>query len=107
MANNHYHMSNLEPFVRMVSDALEGNNVVDIDARQVSVLDATGKPKINPITGQPLKNRKDNGAESLIEFMDKVVYGEKEIPSIFTIGDKEYSMNKIANKVIFDFIIFF
>lgn len=100
MANNHYRMSNLEPFVRMVTDALEGNNVVDIDARQVSVLDANGKPKINPITGQPLKNRKDNGTEALVEFMDKVVYGEKEIPSIFTIADKEYSMNKIANNVI-------
>ena len=100
MANNNYHMNNLEPFVRMVSDALEGNTTVNITPREVSILDVSGKPKINPVTGQPLKNRKDNGAEALIEFMDKVVYGEKEIPSIFTINDKEYSMNKITNKVI-------
>jgi hypothetical protein len=100
MANNYNSMSKIEPFIEMVYDAVEGNDVVKIDARDVQIMNARGVVKTEPMTGTPLSSRTKKVNEALIEFLDKVVYGSYEIPEVFTIGDKEYSKNKLAKKVI-------
>lgn len=100
MANNYDSMSKIEPFVEMVYDAILGNDVVRISPRNIQILNAQGEVKVNPVTGAPLKSSTNAANEALIEFLDKVVYGEYEIPSIFTMNDKQYSKNKIAQKAV-------
>lgn len=100
MANNYDSMSKMEPFIEMVYDAVLGNDVVRISPRNVQMLNAKGEVKTNPITGAPLKAPSNAVNEALLEFLDKVVYGEYEIPSIFTIGDKQISKNKLANGLL-------
>tara|TARA_R110000868_G_scaffold28617_4_gene107122 strand:- start:16606 stop:19851 length:3246 start_codon:yes stop_codon:yes gene_type:complete len=100
MANNYNAMSKIEPFIEMVYDAVEGNAVVEIDARDVQIMNARGVVKTEPMTGTPLTSRTKKVNEALLEFLDKVVYGSYEIPEVFTIGDKEFSKNKLAKKVI-------
>jgi uncharacterized protein YbcI len=97
MANNYHSMSKIEPFVEMVYDAVNGNSVVKIDKRDIQILNAKGVVKKNSVTGGTLSARTDNVNQALIEFLDKVVYGENEITSIMKVGDKEVSMNKLAN----------
>lgn len=100
MANNYNAMTKIEPFIEMVYDAVEGNSVVSIKPRDIQMMNAKGVIKTEPITGTPLKARSNKVNEALVEFLDKVVYGEYEIPSIFTVGDKQYSMNKLSSKMI-------
>jgi hypothetical protein len=100
MANNYNAMTKIEPFVEMVYDAVEGNSVVNIKPRDVQIMNAKGIVKTEPSTGTPLSARSNRVNESLVEFLDKVVYGEYEIPSVFTLGDKQYSMNKIGRNLI-------
>ena len=100
MANNYNSMSKVEPFIEMLTDAIEGNAVVDIEPRDVQILNARGEVKVNPITGKPLSDKSNKVNEALIEFLDKVVYGEYEIPSLFKVGDKEYSKNKLASMAL-------
>lgn len=100
MANNYNSMSKVEPFVEMLTDAIQGNDVVKIKPRDVQILNARGEVKTNPITGDPLNSSSNKVNEALLEFLDKVVYGEYEIPSLFKVGDKEYSKNKVAKMVL-------
>lgn len=100
MANNYNAMTKIEPFIEMVYDAVQGNSVVKIDPRDVQMMNAKGIVKTEPMTGTSLKARTNKVNEALVEFLDKVVYGEYEIPSIFTVGDKQYSMNKLSKKAI-------
>lgn len=96
MANNYYSMSKIEPFIEMVYDAVEGNDIVNISARNVQMLTADGRVKKDRLSGRPLKGRTENVNEALVEFLDKVVYGEYEIPEIVSVGDKQISLNKVA-----------
>lgn len=100
MANNYNSKSHMEPFIEMVYDAVNGNDVVKIDPREVQTLTAKGTVKKNAVTGKALSARTDNVNEALIEFLDKVIYGEYEIPEIVNFNDKEISINKLANMPI-------
>jgi hypothetical protein len=100
MAANYDSMSKIEPFIEMVYDAIQGNSVVKISPRNVQTLNAKGEVKVNPVTGAPLGAPSDAVNEALIEFLDKVIYGEYEIPSIMTVNDKQISKNKLANHLL-------
>ena len=100
MSNNYSSMSRIEPFVQMVTDSIVGNNAMDISPREVNELTVDGKPKKNAIGFSLLKSRSNNVNEALIQFLDKVVYGEFEIPALFTIADKQYSGNKVSRMIL-------
>ena len=100
MSNNYSSMSRIEPFVQMITDNIVGNNAMDISPREVNELTVDNKPKRNAIGSGLLKARTQNVNEALISFIDKVVYGEYEIPSLFTIGDKQYNTNKLSRKLL-------
>lgn len=100
MANNYNSMSRIEPFIEMVYDAVKGNDVVDISPRKVQMLTPDGVVKRDKRTGRPLQPRKQNVNEALVDFLDKVVYGEYEIPKVVSLADKQISMNKLTNHVV-------
>jgi len=100
MANNFNSMSKIEPFIEMVYDAIKGNEIVDIKPRNVQTLTAKGDVKKDRSTKRPIMSRTQNVNEALIEFLDKVVYGEYEIQSIMQVGEREISKNKIAANVM-------
>ncbi len=100
MAANYDSMSRIEPFIEMVYDAVQGNAVVKISPRNVQLLNAKGEVKVNPVTGAALSAPSNAVNEALIEFLDKVIYGEYEIPSIMNVNDKQTSKNKLANHLL-------
>jgi hypothetical protein len=100
MANNYNSMSKIEPFVEMVYDAVQGNAVVKIEPRKIQTLTPDGVVKKDKRSGRALQARTQNVNEALVEFLDKVVYGEYEIPKVVNFGDKQISMNKLTNGVV-------
>lgn len=97
--NNYQRMSNIEPYISLLTDMVEGNADFDIEARKVLETNNKGVPMLNAIT--KLVNVKKGSASNvniaLMEFIDKVMYNEKEIQAtIFN----NISVNKLSGMVL-------
>lgn len=97
--NNYQRMSNIEPYISLLTDMVEGNADFNIEARKVLETNSKGAPILNAVT--KLVNTKKSSASNvnvaLMEFIDKVLYNEKEIQA--TILDN-ISVNKLSGMVL-------
>jgi hypothetical protein len=91
MADNYKSMNDTLPSVSILTDLIKGNVKLNIDSRTtVGVKDAVTKAAWTGADAQKINNQ-------LLEFLDKVVYGEYEI--VDKIPGTNISLNKLANKV--------
>lgn len=95
-ANRYNAMSQVQPYVELLTDMVEGNPDFNVSARQVVDTNAAGVGKLNPITKKYRAKRGDHVNRALMEFLDKVVYNEQEIQQI--IGNN-ISVNKVVGVV--------
>lgn len=101
MATNYDGMTDIEPNILILKTILNGDFNLGIRGRQVAKTNSKGKQIINAIIKKvvPKLSKEDMLNKRLNEFIDDVMYGESEILSTFEIFGKEFSMNKIADKV--------
>jgi hypothetical protein len=90
MADNYKSMNDTLPSVSILTDLIKGNVKLNIDSRTtVGVKDAVTKGAWTGADAQKINNQ-------LLEFLDKVVYGEYEI--VDKIPGTNISLNKLARK---------
>jgi hypothetical protein len=90
MADNYKSMNGILPNVSILTDLIKGNVRLGIDPRTaLGVKDAVSKAKWTEADASAINSQ-------LIEFLDKVVYGEGEIPD--KIPGTNISLNKLARK---------
>lgn len=90
MADNYKSMNDTLPSVSILTDLIKGNVKLNIDPRTtLGVKDAVEKARWTGADAQKINNQ-------LLEFLDKVVYGEYEIED--KIPGTNISINKLARK---------
>lgn len=101
MANNYDGMSEVEPNILVLKTVLNGDYNLGIKGRQIAETNAKGIQKINAITKKIVPKLSQEGMlnQRLNEFIDDVVFGDKEFQSEVNILGKDFSVNKIADKV--------
>lgn len=95
-ANRYNAMTQVQPYVELLTDMIEGNPDFNVSARKVVDTNAAGVGVLNNITKKYRTKRGDNVNRALLEFLDKVVYNEQEIQQI--IGNN-ISVNKLVGAV--------
>lgn len=101
MANNYQKMNEIQPVVALLTDMIQGNPTLDIDARRVQETTASGVPILRAITNnisvkRPLETRVNR---TLLEFLDKVIYDEREIAASMELMGRNVSLNKVGAKL--------
>lgn len=93
MADTYSTMNDVLPNVSILTDLIKGNVKLGIDPRTaLGVKDAVSKARWTEADATAINNQ-------LMEFLDKVVYGEEEIPD--KIPGTNISLNKLAQKASF------
>jgi len=93
-SNKYDALHKIEPNIRVLKDLIK--------ERDVTKTNATGKQLLDLVNKNPLsKTDAKRVNERLIEFIDSVYYGEEIVKESFAFMGKEYSIDKIANKLQF------
>jgi len=96
-SNRYSRMNKVQPIVALLTDIVEGNSSLGIEPRKVQELNSKGETMINAIT-KTLRLKTPSTTRvnrTLSEFLDKVIYDEREIQ--VAVGN--ISINKIAAKL--------
>jgi len=97
MSNTYDQLSSAEPYVDILKDMLLGNPKLGLAARQVVETKSDGNPVVDLVTKLPkIKTSDININQRVIEFIDTVFYGEKEVLSNVQILDKTVNLNKLG-----------
>jgi len=96
-SNRYSRMNKVQPVVALLTDIIEGNSSLGIEPRKVQELTSTGQTILTAITNN-IRVKTSSTVRvnrTLSEFLDKVIYDEREIQA--AIGN--ISINKIAAKL--------
>jgi hypothetical protein len=93
-------MSDVQPYIELLTDAIKGNQDLQIPMRKVIDTTASGNAIINAVTGKYQTKSGDRVNSALMEFIDKIVYDQRELEAAFSFMSKDFSLNKITAKAM-------
>ena len=99
MANMFKRKSEIHGAVIMMLDLVQRRAPLQSDARRLPIVSAASR-KLGLSRNVQIKTGVTNDFVQLSEFVDSNYFGESEIQSAIAIGDKNLSLNKVANKLV-------